>query len=304
MTPLTIGILVSLSLLSLVFGLSQAFARTSLQRLDLGADRPGRPVAPVLPSDAPLLVRIVSAFSYRLYGEVSLLKYLADRATATSAAMDRLLAQAGRPYGLTAENLAVMGVVGPIGCGAGATVLALVIKMPWFIGAAMGVAVGLYPRTYVTRLARTRSAKIRRALPGMLDLLVMAAEAGMTPEAGITLVARETDGPLGVEMSIVAEQIKANIDALEAFRQLAERTQVEEVESFVQALITATRFSRLSYEDALDKQSARLRSDLHQETATQVRALMVKILLPLALFFLPSILLILLGPALTHLSGL
>ncbi len=300
LSPFVTATLITVGLGSLVFGLSEIHYRRSLRQLEL-TSATGDFSAPHIAPNAPLVIRLVSAFSYRLYGEVSLFRYLVKRTISRNAANERLLAQAGHPYGLTAEALGIMSTVGPIGCGAGIGIISLLLGFPWILGVVFGVVVGLYPRAYITRLARTRSARIRKALPGMLDLIVMTAEAGMTRETGIRVVAEQISGPLGEEMGIMAEQIKANMDVLEVFRQLAERTQVEEVENFVQALTTATLYSGMTYQDIIEKQAARLRVDLHQETATKVRGMIVKILVPLAVFFLPSIMLILLGPSLGHL---
>lgn len=302
-SPVVAAVLTVVGLGSLVFGFSEFYVKRSLRELELTTTPASANDHPTLAPDTPFALRVLAAFSYRLYGEVSFFKALAQRSMSANAANERLLAQAGRPYGLTAEMLTIMSTLAPIGCGAAGAIVALLLGIPWFLGVAFGIGLGLYPRVYVVRLARNRAAKIRRGLPGMLDLIVMTAAAGVTRETGIVLVSQEVGGPLGEEMSVMAEQIRANVDALEVFRQLAERTQVEEVENFVQALTTATLYSSMTYQDIIEQQSTRLRTDLAQETATKVRGMVVKILLPLVVFYLPSIMLILLGPALGHLHS-
>lgn len=301
MTPLSISVLAFLAVASITMGAIAAARRSTLDEL---ATENEAFTPPQLTDDAPLLVRILAVFSYRMVGQVTVFKGLVERMAERDKVQDKLIAQAGRPWGITSRDLDVISVAGTVGLGAGAAVLAMVMGEPWVLGLAVGVALGLYPRAVISRKARARSVEIRRSLPAMLDLLVMAAEAGATPQGGLEFVAREMPGPLGDEVRVLVRHLEVSVDDVEAFHLLAERTQVEEVEEFVSALVTATRFSRMSFEDALDAQAARLRSDIELETQAQVRKLTVKVLLPLVVFFLPAVLIILVGPALGSLHGM
>jgi len=300
MSPATIGVLVFLAVLSLALGLRGADQSALLDELAGTNEAPSEH----LTQDAPLLVRIMATFSYSAVGRVSLLQWLVERAKEREADLDRVLAQAGYPWGLTSSDLVVITWGGAIAGGVVGIIVCLILHITWLFGAIVGVALGLLPRAMVRSRAKQRSSQIRRSLPAMLDLLIMAAQAGMTTSGGLNFVARELPGPLGDEIRYLTRQLSAAVDEVEAFVQLADRCQVDEVEEFAQALVTATKHSRMTYEQVLASQADRLRTAIEQEVEARVHKLTVQIVLPLVAFYLPAILLVVVGPSLSSLHGL
>jgi len=299
MTASTVGVLVFLAIVSITLGLATGKRSVLLEEL-AGASESA---TPNLDQDAPLLMRLMAAFSYTAADRTGVLSWLLERAKNHEAEVDRKLAQAGRPWGLTARDLIVITWAGTIGGAVGGTLLAILLHMPFFLGTMFGGALGVYPRAMVDGRARRRADEIRRALPAMLDLLIMAAQAGAVTAGGLAYVARELPGPLGDEIRYVVKQLETSVDEIEAFTMLANRCQIEEIEEFTQALITATKHSRMTYEQVLENQAERLRTSLEQETEAKVRKLTVTTLIPLVVFFLPAVMIIVIGPALAGLHS-
>jgi pilus assembly protein TadC len=300
MNPATAAIFAGLAVMSIVYGLRTRREETTLSVFDAFDDEATTAYSP--PVGAPVVVQILLRASWRLQ-QVPFFRSILKLGENSLSTNERLLAQAGRPFGLRAVDLQVLTTVGVVAFGAAGVLFGLLTHISWFITGIIGVIIPLYPRAMVSQRAKRRSREIRRSMPAMLDLLIMTAEAGMTPEAGVVFVAQQMHGALGDEMRIAAQQIRSGMTTEDAFMELAARTQIEEVEIFVQALNTAIRFSRLTWTEVLKAQAERLRIDLRQELESAVRKLTVRIVVPLVAFFLPSILILTIGPSLQGLHG-
>ena len=108
----------------------------------------------------------------------------------------------------------------------------------------LGVVLGLLPRLYVARKISNRREAIRRAVPNMLDLLVVCVEAGLSFTAGIQKLSDEMRNgcpALAQELKIVTQEILIGKPKAEVLRMLANRTEVEELRSLAVTLIQADR---------------------------------------------------------------
>jgi tight adherence protein C len=149
-------------------------------------------------------------------------------------------------------------------------------------------------------LLRSRSGKrqheIQRALPDALDLMSITVQAGLGFDAALERVSREMGGPLGEELYRVVQEMRLGKGRGEALRDLAERTTVEELRSFVMAMVQAEIFG-ISVAQVLHVQAEELRLKRRMRAEEQAQKLPVKIVFPLILCIFPAMMVVLAGPA-------
>jgi tight adherence protein C len=156
---------------------------------------------------------------------------------------------------------------------------------------------GYYLPEWVLR-ARSgrRQHELQRALPDALDLLSITVQAGLGFDAAVERVSRQMGGPLGGELYRVTQEMRLGKSRGEALRDLADRTNVEELRSFVLAMVQAEIFG-ISISRVLANQATDLRLKRRQRAEEQAQKLPVKIIFPLILCIFPALLVVLLGPA-------
>ncbi len=165
----------------------------------------------------------------------------------------------------------------------------------------LSVAAGLYlPDFYLYRKTRERKKTIFEGFPDALDLMVVCVEAGMGLDAAIKRVGDEMalkNKVLSDEFKMLSLELRAGKSRVDALRNLATRTDLEDVSSLVTLLIQTDRFgTRVA--QALRVHSDSMRSKRYLRAEEMAAKLPIKILFPLVLFILPSLLITLLGPAL------
>lgn len=157
--------------------------------------------------------------------------------------------------------------------------------------------VGWYGPEWVLRSrAGQRQYKIQRALPDALDLLSITVEAGLAFDAAVSRVARQAGGPLGEELFRVLQEMQLGANRGDALRGLGDRTSVQELKSFVLAMIQADVFG-ISISKVLHQQAAEMRVKRRQRAEEKAQKLQVKIIFPLILCIFPALFVVLLGPA-------
>ena len=165
-------------------------------------------------------------------------------------------------------------------------------------------AVGFFgPNEYVRRLAGRRQHQIARGLPNALDLLVVCVESGLGLDQAILQVSKELEHAhpeISEEFGFVNLELKAGKRRVEALRNLAERTGVEDIRSLVGTLIQTDRFGT-SVAQALRVHSDSLRTERRQRAEEQAAKTTVKMILPLVLFVMPSLIVVTVGPAIIQL---
>jgi tight adherence protein C len=144
--------------------------------------------------------------------------------------------------------------------------------------------------------ARSRIESITRALPDTIDLLNMCVAAGIGFHSGMQRVAASQDNPLSQEFSRVLAEMKLGQSRSAALSALSERLQIESLEQFVNSILQVDRLG-VPMTRVLEEQSKRLRNQRREKAREQAQKLPVKILAPTMIFMLPSLLIIVLGPA-------
>jgi tight adherence protein C len=161
-------------------------------------------------------------------------------------------------------------------------------------------AIGYYlPNAVIARRIRLRQREIFEALPDALDLLVVCVEAGLALDAALSRVGEEIatrSKILAEELHLANLELRAGAGRERALRNLAQRTGVPEVESLVAMLVQSDRFGT-SVADALRVQADMMRTRRRQRAEEQAAKIAVKLLFPVIFCIFPSLLLVLLGPA-------
>jgi tight adherence protein C len=170
---------------------------------------------------------------------------------------------------------------------------------------AMGGLLGwMIPFLVVRSRLRRRQDEIQRTLPDALDLMVVCVEAGLGLNQALVRVGEEMERvspAVSQEFILVSLEIRAGAPREEALRNLGERTGLADVRAFVAMLIQTDRFGT-SIADALRIHADELRTKRRQRAEEKAAKLTVKLLVPIVLFVFPSIFIVLLGPALFHVT--
>lgn len=161
-------------------------------------------------------------------------------------------------------------------------------------------ALGYYlPNAWLSNRVTARQREIFESFPDALDLMTVCVEAGLGVEAALSRVAGDIEHKsiiLSDELNLVGLELRAGSDRERALRNLAIRTGVDEVETWVAMLIQAERFGT-SIAAALRIHSEMLRTKRRQRAEEAAAKIALKLLFPLIFCIFPSLLLVLMGPA-------
>lgn len=206
---------------------------------------------------------------------------------------------AGRPGGLSVGDfIAMRYVLTAVLCVLGILVGVLFhnpILLAMF--AAVGAVVGLYgPVLWLRMKLNARRNDIQASLPDVMDVLVVCVEAGLTFEAAMEKVVEKFDHALADEFGRVMQEVRLGRPRLEALNDMGERTGVDELNNFVQAIIQSeqlgsgiSRILRIQAEEIRGK-----RLITAQERGARAS---LKMLIPMLACIFPTLWVILLGPA-------
>ncbi|MDO8905343.1 type II secretion system F family protein [Hydrogenophaga sp.] len=161
-------------------------------------------------------------------------------------------------------------------------------------------AIGYYlPNGILARLVASRKNELQDALPDALDLMTVCVEAGLGLDAAMNRAASEIgmrSQALEDELGLVALELRMGVKREVALRNLALRTGVDDIASFVAMIVQADRFGT-NVAEALRIQGETMR--VHRRLRAEERAAKIplKLLFPLIFFIFPSLMLVLMGPA-------
>ncbi len=164
---------------------------------------------------------------------------------------------------------------------------------------ALGVLGFYLPTLWLWNQSSKRKLEIQHALPDALDLMVVCVEAGLGLDAAMVKVAQEVQlasPELSSELRLVNQEMRAGAARIDALRNLAHRTGVQDIQSLVAVLVQADRLGT-SVASALRAQSDSLRIRRRQRAEEQAHKTGVKLVVPLVLCIFPGLLVILLAPA-------
>jgi tight adherence protein C len=170
------------------------------------------------------------------------------------------------------------------------------------VSALLGI---LGPDAFIARRQRLLEQEYRQIFPDLLDLLVVCVSAGLSLEAALSRVSGEIGGQnraLGMNLEMLSAEVRAGRSTMEALNSLADRLGLDEASSFVATLRQSIEFGgdvgdalRIFSDEMRDKRLLRA-----EETANK---LSVKLVLPLALFIFPVIMMIVMLPVVLKLAS-
>jgi tight adherence protein C len=169
----------------------------------------------------------------------------------------------------------------------------------WVFAALGAIAGHLAPGFLLDHRIAERRKRIERGLPDVMDLLVVCLEAGSSLDQSIIKASRELEiayPELTEELNLVTLETRAGKPRLEAFKNLAKRTGVDDVRALVGMLAQTDRFGT-SVSQALRTLSESMRTKRQQIAEEKAAKLGVKLVFPLVLFLFPAFFVVVLGPA-------
>lgn len=207
---------------------------------------------------------------------------------------------AGNPAGWTVERITsakaagfvaalVFGLMVTLAVGL-STLMAVVVVVGMSLAGYYAVDLWLYQK------ATDRGDSMRRDLADSIDLLTISVEAGLGFDAALAHVAKNTDGALADEFGRVLQEMQIGMGRSEALRALGARSKLAELRSFTTAMIQADAFG-IPVGKVLRVQSREMRTKRRQLAEEKAQKVPVKILMPLIFFILPTLFVIVMGPA-------
>jgi tight adherence protein C len=146
-----------------------------------------------------------------------------------------------------------------------------------------------------SRIDKRRKA-MEKELPDVIDLLVISVEAGLGFDAALGRVVQNVPGEISREFSRTLQETRVGVSRTDALRNLTERTDVDDLNTFVLALIQADQFG-VSIARVLRVQAEEMRVRRRQRAQERAFKAPVKLVFPLVLFIFPALFVVILGPA-------
>ncbi len=158
--------------------------------------------------------------------------------------------------------------------------------------AALGIAA---PMLWLRRRARGRKLAVWKSLPDTFDLVTVSVEAGLGLDAAMRQVAEKVRGPLADEIAQMLREVGMGRARREALEDMAQRTDVPEVVTFVNAIVQAEQLGT-SIGRVLRSQAVMLRIRRRQKAEATARRAPIKMVFPLVLCIMPSFFIVTVGP--------
>jgi tight adherence protein C len=208
---------------------------------------------------------------------------------------------AGRPFALSVNGFEVLKVIAGI-------VMAMVVFLmtgllsmngiPFKVGGlAIGFFLGRYlPDLWLNNKIKGRQKELRLALPNALDLLTISVEAGLGFDAAIGRLTEKFKNALSDEFAQVLNEIRLGRPRLEALDDMGRRSGVEELHTFIQALIQSEQLG-VGIAKVLRIQSEEMRRRRRQRAEEQAAQAPLKMLFPMIGCIFPTLFIVLMGPA-------
>jgi len=155
------------------------------------------------------------------------------------------------------------------------------------------------PNIALTRLVKRRREKIRKSIPDAIDLLVICVDAGLGLDQALLRVGQELGNShpqITEELLQINREQRAGIPRIQAWANMATRSQLSDIDAFASMLVQTERFGT-PIARALSAFADNIRLRRRQLAEEKAAKTTVKIIFPLVLFIFPSMFLVLLGPA-------
>jgi tight adherence protein C len=287
--PLIAALVVSLAVF--VFVLAMSGSRAGVRsRLDAIRRQPNTGSAEVEQPETPMTTRLLSAF-------LSQLAHLLP--SGMLAGIEQKLILAGEPMTVNAFIMMRLVCAGLFFALPLMLVFAGGMKLSlttFLIIGAFGLVGILLPQMWLSSRVSQRQNQIIKTLPDAFDLITTCVEAGLGLDAALQRVSEKVEGAFADELSRTLREIGLGKMRREALRELADRTGVPDIITFVNAVIQAEQMGS-SIGAVLRVQSDQLRTRRRQRAEEQAYKAPVKMIFPLVLCIFPTLFIVILGPA-------
>ena len=169
----------------------------------------------------------------------------------------------------------------------------------WYIALLAAMFAFVLPSVWLGRKTAQRQKQIRNGLPDALDLMIVCIEAGSSIDQSILKTSDELEiayPALADELRLITTEMRAGKPRLEAFKNFAARTKVDEVRSLVAMLVQTDRFGT-SVAQALRTHAEVARTKRRQNAEERAAKIGVKLVFPLVFCLFPALYVAILGPA-------
>jgi tight adherence protein C len=166
---------------------------------------------------------------------------------------------------------------------------------------AAGVFGWFAPMAYVDRRTRQRFEKIDKQMPDMIDLLVVTIEAGLGILASMRIAAEGLPDPLGQELRLTLQEQRMGLSVFEAIESLGRRANAPNMRIFVRALIQGEKLG-VSIGTTMRNVALEMRKRRKAAAEEKAQKMPIKLLFPLVFLIFPAIMIVLLVPAMIHIS--
>ena len=154
-----------------------------------------------------------------------------------------------------------------------------------------------FPQLWLQSKIERRQKDIRKGLPDALDLLTICVEAGLGFDAAMAKVGDKWENEISLSFARALREIQLGKSRREALRVMADRVDIPEMTSFVAAIIQSESLG-VSMARVLRIQADQMRIKRRQRAEEEAEKAPVKMILPMGVFIFPSVLIVLLTPAL------
>ncbi len=180
-------------------------------------------------------------------------------------------------------------------------------SLPGIVALIWALAISFYlPDFFLRFRANTRRVEFQDGFPDALDILVVCIEAGLGLDAALQRVngeLRKVYPNLASELTVVSYEIRAGRARRDALKGFADRVDIPRANSFVTVILQAEQFGS-SISSALKTFAEEMRRERITLVREKAAKLPVKLVLPVAVFILPAVFIVVLGPALMELMTL
>jgi tight adherence protein C len=294
-----IGIVVFLAVASLIMGLVQRSPSLIETRMQDFRTRTANTVEGEADLDIPFSERVL----------LPSVEALANAATSVLPArvlanIEKQLIRAGNPMSLNAYVVFWMVSVFLI---SGLMLTAVVVVwgavgVQQALAVLMFAAVGwMFPGLWLKGRLGARQKLVLKTLPDALDLVTTCVEAGLGLDGALARVAEKSSGPLTTELTRMLREVAMGKLRREALTEMADRIGVDELTSFVNAIIQAEQLG-VGIAQVLRIQSDQMRTRRRQRAEQTAHEAPIKMIFPLVLFIFPAFMLVILGPAVIRIA--
>lgn len=161
----------------------------------------------------------------------------------------------------------------------------------------------ILPSSWLNSKVRARQSEIQRGLPDALDMLSVCAAAGLGFDQSLQKITDYWETDLGREFKRTIHEMEMGVSRSTALTNMSQRLDVDDLTNFITIIVQAEKMG-MSYADVLHSQAQQMRIMRQYRAREIANQLPAKMIIPLALFIFPAIIIVILAPAVPRLLSI